>query len=466
MARSARKLAAMLRSEGWTPRQNIRSTRTFEHISEACGCDIDGRAVPGRRPEMHLGDDADGYNIKDLFEHLVVNRGDGQSVGRSFIQEFFDPRNQRNLWEAGGAMSAVDSTAFTGIMGQLLIVDVLKPYDKEEYVVRKLIPTYNSPFEQEKIPGIAPPKDPSQDMLLAAEMEPLTYVGFGENYILTPLTRKSQKGIALTKEAIFFDRTGQITQQAETVGDLLAFAEERECIGCVIGGTTDPVYYVEKRQIDSGPVTLDLFQEASASSGARQLAYAFATREYPFVNDVPSNPLADYKAVRQCDRYFSDIVDPNRGRPIVIGKPFILAPHTKRIDVARVLEASNILQLTQAGVNTVGALFTGGPNPLGTVGLTPSSIAVSRLLHQELVRQLSLSHGLAQEIWFYGDIARAFRYVTNWPIQVLQAPLQSEAEFDQDIVMRWKATKRGRCAIFEPRCWTRNNYLSETSDGV
>ncbi len=467
MARSAKKLAQMLRTEGWRPGQDVRATRTFEHLSEACGCDVHGHAIEGRRAELHLGDDADGYSIRDLFENLVVNRSDGEPVGSAFVNEFMDPSRPVALFEEGGAMGAVNASAFAGITGQLMVTEVLKPYEKEEYVVRKLIPTYNTKLPQERIIGVAQPKDPGKNLLRALEAEPVKFVGFEENYVETPVTRKEQVGIALTKEAIFFDRTTQIVQQGNEAGDLLAYSEEVECIDLVIGGTTDPTYFTEKRAGDSAPVTLDLFQEAGAGSGAYQLAYAYPNRANPFVNEVPNNPLTDYKSIELCDRYFSVIVDPNRGRPIVIGKPFVLACHTKRIDIPRVLEASAVWRISPPGtVTTPGALITQSPNPLGKVGLTVDRIAVSRLLQQRLVAELGLSATQAQEVWFYGDIAKAFRYMTNWPVTVVQAPTNSEAEFSQDIVMRWKASKRGRAAILEPRAWQRCNFKSLSLSGV
>lgn len=460
--RHARNLAAELRSEGWRPGMDIRQTRTFEYLSEACGCDTEGHAIRGGKRELHLGDDADGYSIRDLYENLVVNRSDGQPVGRAFINEYFDPNHPRSLYESG-AISAVDSTAFTGVTGQLLVTQVLEPYQKEEYMVRKMIPTYASPLERERWIGIADPKDPTKDLLLTPEAEQFKMFGFGEQYVETPITRKWGGIIGLTKEAIFFDRTGQLTEKAREIGDLLAFAEEKECIGCVIGSLTDMTYYVEKRQIDSTPVTLDLFQLAGAGSGAYQLAYAYASRAYPFVNDVPDNPLQDYTAIRTADQYFSNVVDPNRGRPIVIGKPFVLAPHTKRIDVLQILQAENIWKLTQQGWTSPGAINTVSPNPLGRIGMTADQMVTSRLLKSEMVAQLSLTATQADLVWFYGDISAAFRYVENWPVTVVQAPANSEAEFTQDVVVRWKASKRGRVAIRDPRYWQRHNYASQSS---
>jgi hypothetical protein len=449
---------------------DVRQTRTFECLSEACGCDTEGHAIEGGSRELHLGDDADGYTIRDLFENLVVNTSNGEPVGRSFVNEFFDPAHPKNLFEAGifeagGAIGAVNYSAFAGVTGQLLVTQVLEPYQKEEYMVRRLIPTYNSPLEQERWIGIADPADPTDDMLLVQEGEPYKMFGFGEQYVQTPMTRKRGGIIGLTKEAIFYDRTGVITEKAREVGDLLAYNEEKECIGALIGSLTDLTYYYEKRQLDSAQLTLDGYQRASAPSGSYQLSFTYPNRLYPWVNDIPSNPLQDYTSIRLADQYFSNTVDPNRGRPIVVGKPFVIAPHTRRIDILQILQAENIWKLTQQGVHNAGAIATttGNDNVLGRIGMTADQFLTSRLLKAELQAQLSLTSSQADLCWFYGDVTEAFRYVVNWPVTVTQAPVNSEAEFNQDIVLRWKASKKGRVAWKEPRVIQRHNYLTQTS---
>jgi len=53
----------------------------------------------------------------------------------------------------------------------------------------------------------------------------------------------------------------------------------------------------------------------------------------------------------------------------------------------------------------------------------------------------------------------------NWPITVVQAPTNSEAEFTQDIVVRFKASERGTPAIMEPRRIQRNRGVSTSSSG-
>jgi hypothetical protein len=39
----------------------------------------------------------------------------------------------------------------------------------------------------------------------------------------------------------------------------------------------------------------------------------------------------------------------------------------------------------------------------------------------------------------------------NWPITVTRSPVHGEAEFSQDIVVRYKASERGAAAVINPR---------------
>jgi hypothetical protein len=58
----------------------------------------------------------------------------------------------------------------------------------------------------------------------------------------------------------------------------------------------------------------------------------------------------------------------------------------------------------------------------------------------------------AKKFWFFGDFRKTFAYMENWPITVTQSPPGSEADFNQDIVVRYKASERGAAAVINPRC--------------
>ena len=59
--------------------------------------------------------------------------------------------------------------------------------------------------------------------------------------------------------------------------------------------------------------------------------------------------------------------------------------------------------------------------------------------------------GNPNEIWWLGDFKKAFVYRENWPVQVMQAPTNSQDEWDRDIVAQFKGTERGVAAVLDPR---------------
>ncbi len=72
----------------------------------------------------------------------------------------------------------------------------------------------------------------------------------------------------------------------------------------------------------------------------------------------------------------------------------------------------------------------------------------SRLMYRRL---LAAGVSSPEKVWLLGDFKKAFAYMENWPITVTQAPQNSEAEFTQDIVVRFKASERGAAAVLNPR---------------
>jgi hypothetical protein len=80
-----------------------------------------------------------------------------------------------------------------------------------------------------------------------------------------------------------------------------------------------------------------------------------------------------------------------------------------------------------------------------------------------MISQLGLADADVDWVWFNGDFSEAVRYMENWPLTVVQAPPQNEAEFLQDIVARFKATEKGIASIWNPRVIQRHNYQSAVS---
>lgn len=445
-----RRITEECRSKG-RPVGSGMGTETLREFSEkGLALDDEQQRIPGKSPQVRLED----FSLREMAANLIINRSDGQPVGDTFIQTMMNP--DVRMREAT-SIDAVDYSMFMGITGQLLVNNILQGFMAEEFIFTGLAGTYKSPFPSgERVPGVSPPKDPdydgTEDTTLVSDGQPFKYFGFGERYIELPDTQLHGGIIGIGKLAIWADRTGLIAQQATQVGNILGLRKEKRGLKCLIGA--DSATFKEKRLSQSAITTIDPYQYVSGS-GSQQFADGLSTQatEVKYVNDFASDPLVDYTDIRDADIQFAKTVDPDTGEPVVVGKPFLFASKPQELEVQRILQAYNIWKVSQAGMDTVNSLNTISPNPLGGV-----TTAYSRQLRAQLVKA-GVADSDADKPWWYGDIAAAIKYIENWPLKVIAAPPNSEAEFMQDIVVRYRADERGRWAWFNPRLLQRHNYV-------
>lgn len=373
--------------------------RTLAHLSDAL-------------EQRHLA--PEGFSLRGLFESLVVDRH-GQSVGGDLIRECFDlagPQKMLSLLESTGA---VDSTAFSNITGQLIYSKIMQGFRNQAFVLSNVIPNLPTRLSGEKIPGISRIGDQADEV---AEGGPYPVFGFGEEYIETPETTKRGLIVAVTREAIFFDRTGLILRRAGEVGEFLGLNKEKRLVDVVIGAVNN-----------------------YSRNGVASNTYLTAGG---YINDQ-SNELQDWTSVEAAELLLSGMSDPVTGEPILLTAAQWLVMPAKKFTALRITDATEV-------TGTVAYQTTSGSNPLA--GL-PRPM-VSELAYRRVQSELAVSAADAQKYWFYGDFQKAFAYMENWPITVVQAPAGSEAEFANDIVLRWRASERGAAAVLEPRYITRN----------
>jgi len=111
----------------------------------------------------------------------------------------------------------------------------------------------------------------------------------------------------------------------------------------------------------------------------------------------------------------------------------------------RIINATEIrYQPTGAATETIAA------NPLLHFRVHDSRLAYRRIIAS------GQTADDAKKWWFLGDFKKAFAYMENWPITVTQSPANSEADFAQDIVVRFKASERGAAAVINPRYVIKN----------
>ena len=364
--------------------------KTVEHLREAI---TQGHLKP------------EDFSLRDLAEGLVP-------VGGEWVRTL-DPRTAGgvHLLEAG---EAVDLTAFLNVASQVIYSKILQSYQQESFVVSRLVQTVPTSLDGETIPGVGRLKDEAVEVRPGM---PYPHVGFGEDYIETPATTKHGLIVAVTREAVFFDRTNLVLSRAAEVGEVLGLNKEKRLIDVVIGATNNYKW-----------------------KGTSYNTYYASGGGGPWVNALAGNELADWTDVDAAEQLFAAILDPNTDDPILFEPDTVLVTPALRRTAARVLNATEV-QFTPSDAATA----TVSPNPLSRLRFYDS-----RLVYRRIVAS-GVSEADAKKWWFLGDFRRAFAYMENWPITVTQSPVGSEADFNQDIVVRFKASERGAAAVIDPR---------------
>lgn len=364
--------------------------KTVRHLSEALA---EGQLKP------------EDFSLRDLAEGLVP---DGHQWVRSL-----DPRNcgSVSVLEAG---DGVDVTAFLNVTGQVVYSKILDAYRQEAFVISKLVGTIPTRLDGEKIPGVGRISDEVTEVHPGM---PYPHVGFGEDYIETPSTTKRGLIVPVTREAIFFDRTNLVLGRAAEVGEILGLNKEKRLIDLVIGAANN--YRWKGTDYDT---------------------YYGADDGGPWVNALDDNELVDWTDVDAVEQLFAEILDPNTGEPVLVQATTVLVMPAYRHAAHRVFNAVEIDYAPTGSATT-----TVAPNPLGTYRVRESRLAYHRIIAS------GVPADDAKTWWFVGDFNKAFAYMENWPITVTQSPAGSEADFNQDIVVRFKASERGAAAVLNPR---------------
>lgn len=346
------------------------------------------------------------FSITDVFESVIP---EGQGIV-----------NQGRRHEPVSILEAAGPVAvgqFANITGQIVYSKILEAYQDEQFKFTPLFPTQSTQFNGEKIPGIARLGDQNE---IVAEGNQYPYGNVSEDWIETPSTVKRGVIVAVTKEAIFFDRTGLILKQAGEVGYWLGYNREIRAIDCLIDENT----------------TAHRFKWRGTSYGTYQTST-------PWINSKTSNALVDWTDLDAVEQLFGAMVDLNTGTPVtILANTLIVNPQLAH--QAGYIQRSTMAALQSGGFAVTGNLWrTEGPNPLGKTDFSGSfNIISSRLMPGRTATDTD---------WFLGNPGQYAVYMENFPLRTETAPPNSTAEFERDIVTQYKASERGAYAVIGPQ---------------
>jgi hypothetical protein len=341
---------------------------------------------------------ADRWSVRHLFENFVEDGREAVNYLRPASMGGFV-----NLQESAGV---VDTSNFANIMGQITYTATLNGYNMPGLIGDQLVETIQTDFSGERIPGVGRLGD---DVEVVREGEPYPNATFGEEYVDTPETIKRGVIVNVTREAVFFDRTGLILSEAGRTGARVAVNREKRILDVVLGIAT-----VYRR-----------------NGGAAQATYA--------ADNTRSNPLVDWTSLDAALQEFNEMVDPVTGEPIVMAPNTMIVPKALENAAKRIMNATMVRAATNSGNNQT---YTNGNQIDSPYNVVSSPYVQAR-------------SGSAST-WWLGDFKNGFVYMQNWPLSVLQEGANTEVGFTRDVIARYRVTERGAAAVRERLCAVRN----------
>lgn len=329
------------------------------------------------------------------------------------------------------ATEAVDASNFAAITGQILITTVHEKYKLASFIGDQLVSSIpaGQNLSSEIIPWLSD-ISPSPETVQPGMPYPQTQ--FSGNYVRIPAIEKVGRICAITAEMIYSDKTAQALASAESVGTYCGLVREERILNTVLGLTNNYVYGTAA----GAESTLNTYS-TTAQSGMT----------YGFINKVGSYALSNWASINTLEQLFYQMKDPNTGKPIDIfgpGMQMLVMPFQK-------YSASRILNPATTTKN--GPYATSGdveqlesPNPLdNNYGILTSAHA------RNLLVTSGISATNADKYVYLGNFKKAFVWREAKPMEVVQAPANNWAEFNQDIAVAIKASWWGSAGVMDPR---------------
>lgn len=339
------------------------------------------------------------------------------TLGVEGVRKLGAAKNDSAFIAVQEAVAPVNLSAFTNITGQMVYQSVYEAYSAPEFIGEQLVTVEKSREDNTRIPGLAEIDD---DALEVEEGGEYPDVKFSEDYIDVPQSKKRGLKIGITREMVFFDRTGQVLEMGQRVGETLAINKERRIFDVVLGITN-----TFKRK----GTARDTY--VSASENAND----------PRINEI-TQALSDWTSIDAAMQAFEAMSNDSTGankRPIMVTPKIILCTAAK-IATARNILNSTEIRVTQASAITQSIVN----NPVAGMVQPVTSPWVKRRLVAA-----GVAAATADKYWYIGDFKKAFRYRTLFPMRVISAQHDKDA-FERDVVAQFRADERGVPYVYAP----------------
>ena len=151
--------------------------------------------------KQDANDLASRWSIRELFEQFVPDGREAVNMLRPSSMGGFQIQESAEL---------VDTSMFANISGQIMYTATLQGFNAPGLIGDQLVEVIQTQFSGERIPGVGRLGD---DLDVVNEGQEYPNAVLGEEWIDTPETIKRGLILNVTREAIYFDRTGVLLQE-------------------------------------------------------------------------------------------------------------------------------------------------------------------------------------------------------------------------------------------------------------
>ena len=347
-------------------------------------------------------------------ENLQQDQRDGQRVFEQGGNAAIHPGNIPNV------------SAYLGSVAGLLDAAILQGYERPDYLIDKLIYTQSSRQRQQRLIGLGRMGDKAKRRMPG---DPHPFAQIGERTSITPETQNDALACAVTFEAVFFDQTGQVLEQANNVGDELAFRKELDGFR-LIAGVTNPYNY-------------------------NGVAYNTYLTSGNWINDIASNEMVNWTNLDIANALLGRMTDQETGNRIVMTLDTILVSPAKKWSAGYIRSATE--QETQTAS---GAEIRRGPT---LAEQFKERYFSSPILDQILTTAaadggLALTQSQADGYWFALKTGPngAFVRIENWGIQINRATPNDFTMLNHKLLLAVFSDYMHAFAVREPRAVIRS----------
>lgn len=379
----------------------------------------------GVRPDIGGGESM-------IKEHLKAKQIDPRNFdfGRLWAAAFGEGNFQRcradrdygavRVMEGAGP---VTTASFQSITKQIIQTMIMDEYESPEFVFSKLIPRKPSNESFEKMLGVS---RMGNAVAIVKEGQKYPVAGMAESWQNLAETVLRGFMVQLTRQIIFFDKTGLVQQRAKAGARELGEDNELRAIDCVIDENT-------------GAKSAALGGHRYHYEGSSIATYGNNSGSHSWDNLAGTNALVDWTDLDAADQLLAAMTDPKTSQIINIGP-------AKHLVCGRGLKMTALRNRNATEITVVTPGYATSGNPTETKVANPWGNQF------EVVTNGFVESRLATDThWFWGDITRAFAYVENWAPAVSFLGSGTQLEFEQEIIEQYKFNEYGNYTTVEPR---------------